>query len=685
MKGNRIIGYRLLLIGLVVLPFLSLIMNEGIQAQVTRSQVNLQFMRAEMLLRREKYQEALSALDVVIEISPGYPAPYLRKAHIYDDLYKRNGDQEVLASSIYYYRKYLTLEYDDEKVLEPSKRLRQLEDILKISHFEDLEEQDSRKELTRQDAAPVVTSDEEAKAAAGTLSISQKPVEEVILNPYHGFNFARHYGVELPQAAVTRPNPVVTDQDLSGHWVSDVCIEDGREMWNFKFAKSSNGNYIITISDQSGIVNPSRERKAIQKQAMSYMRRVRLLNDMRYVIVNEEAEGKTKGNEISFMFAIDEEFVQGKTLSKWAHNVMSNIAHLVSSDNSDAYFADQSNVKAITVEYTFDCKLVTPNVMECNLSNLRNTVNPNGYMRTRRGQDQKIYLHRTSRDYTFYEMPEVIAQQNNAKAEALFAQVNEDAKTQNSKRFPLAILHQYGIGVKQNEDKAIQMITQLATSAGDPIAKAMLANYYFHEAYDEEEHSTTTRRKYLKSSEYWMQSLHRQDDARWYGIKGDMFVRANAVSWDERADLFSSLTTSMVDSAASYYRQGAQKGDVRSMQRLGHLFLYCIPEKRNLEEATMWLNMASDAGNAEAELDLGHYFWLKEDYNAYIKHTARAAEMGCPEAFEELSKAYCCANGRFYGLDYDFEKAILFKQLALQADYDSWIPILVSYGYKVTE
>lgn len=661
-------------------------MNEGLQAQVTRSQVNLQFMRAEMLLRRERFQEALSALDVVIEISPGYPAPYLRKAHIYDDLYMRNGDQEALASSIYYYRKYLTLEYDDEKVLEPSKRLRQLEDILKISHFEDLEEQDSRKELTRQDAAPVVTSDEEAKAAAGTMSVSQKPAEEVILNPYHGFNFARHYGVELPLSTVIKPSSVSSDNDLSGHWVSDVCIEDGREMWNFKFVKTANGNYTITISNLSGIVNPSRERKAIQKQAMSYMRRVRLLNDMRYVIVNEEAEGKPIGNKISFMFAIDEEFVQGKSLSKWAHNLMSNIAHLAPfSDNSDAYFADQSKVKAITVEYTFDCKLVTPNVMECNLSNLRNTVNPNGYMRTRRGQDQKIYLHRTSRDYTFYEMPEVIDLQNNVKAEALFAQVNEDAKNQNSKRFPLAILYQYGIGVKRNEDKAIQLITQLATTAGDPIAKAMLANYYFHEAYDEEEHSTTTRRKYLKSSDYWMQSLHRQDDARWYGIKGDMFVRANAVSWDERADLFSSLTTAMVDSAANYYRQGAQKGDVRSMQRLGHLYIYCIPEKRNLEEATMWLNMASDAGNAEAELDLGHYFWLKEDYNAFIKHTSRAAEMGCPEAFEELSKAYCCANGRFYGLDYDFEKAIQFKRLALQADYDSWIPILVSYGYKVTE
>ena len=661
-------------------------MNEGLQAQVTRSQVNLQFMRAEMLLRRERFQEALSALDVVIEISPGYPAPYLRKAHIYDDLYKRNDDQEALASSIYYYRKYLTLEYDDEKVLEPSKRLRQLEDILKISHFEDLEEQDSRKELTRQDAAPVVTSDEEAKAAAGTMSVSQKPAEEVILNPYHGFNFARHYGVELPLTTVIKPSSVSSDNDLSGHWVSDVCIEDGREMWNFKFVKTANGNYTITISNLSGIVNPSRERKAIQKQAMSYMRRVRLLNDMRYVIVNEEAEGKPIGNKISFMFAIDEEFVQGKSLSKWAHNLMSNIAHLAPvSDNSDAYFADQSKVKAITVEYTFDCKLVTPNVMECNLSNLRNTVNPNGYMRTRRGQDQKIYLHRTSRDYTFYEMPEVIDLQNNAKAEALFAQVNEDAKNQNSKRFPLAILYQYGIGVKRNEDKAIQLITQLATTAGDPIAKAMLANYYFHEAYDEEEHSTTTRRKYLKSSDYWMQSLHRQDDARWYGIKGDMFVRANAVSWDERADLFSSLTTAMVDSAVNYYRQGAQEGDVRSMQRLGHLYIYCIPEKRNLEEATMWLNMASDAGNAEAELDLGHYFWLKEDYNAFIKHTSRAAEMGCPEAFEELSKAYCCANGRFYGLDYDFEKAIQFKRLALQADYDSWIPILVSYGYKVTE
>ena len=687
MKGKGIIGRRLFLWGMVILPFLSLIIDDGIaQAQVTRSQVNLQFMRAEMLLRHEKYTEALSALDVVIDLSPGYPAPYLRKAHIYDDLYRQNGDQESLARAIYYYRKYLTLEYDSGKILEPGKRLRQLEDILKISHFEDLEEQDSRNELARQDAAPIVTSDEEAKAAAGALGEIQRTYEQVNLMPYQGFNFARHYGVELPRATSTRPQSVNGIPELSGHWVSDLCIEDGREMWNFRFKKVGDGSYVITISDQSGIVNTSRERKIIHKQAMTYMRRVRLLNDMRYVIVNEEAEGKLNGNAIKFMFAIDEEYVKGRSLSKWARNVISNIAHLLPfNDDNDSYIEEMDNVQAITVEYTFDCKLVAPNVMECNIGNLRNNVNPNGYMRTGRGKDQKIFLHRTSENYRFYEMPEVSGHQDERLSVVLFEQVNEDAKLHSSCRFPLAILYQYGVGVKQNEDKAIQMMTQIATAVDDPQAKAMLANYYFHEAYEEDEHSTATRRKFLKSSEYWMNNLHRQDDARWYGIKGDMYVRANAVGWDENTDLCSCLTTAQVDSAATYYRQGARKGDIRSMQRMGHLLLNCISAKQDTEEATMWLNMAADAGNAEAELDLGRYYLFREDYNAYITHTCRAAEMGCPEAFDELSNAYCCAYGRFYGLDYDFDKAVQFKNLALQAEYDSWIPILVTYGYKVNE
>ena len=695
-KIDNLIHHKILVLGIVLMTFLPQWTKDVACGQVTRSQVNLQFMRAEMLMRKDKVDDALAALDVVIDMSPGYPAPYLRKAHIYEDLYKRKRDPEILASAIYFYRRYLTLEYDTEKILEPRKRLRELEDVLKISHFEDLEEQDSRVELARQDAAPLVTTDAEAKAAAKTF-FAQKIVEEVPLKPYEGFSFLRHYGLELPKTTVTRTTQNVSNVDLTGHWVSDNCIEDGREMWNFKFKRTDDGSYLITISNQSGIVSESRERRAIQKQAMTYMRRVRLLNDMRYVIVNEEAEGKLNGHDIRFVFAIDEEFDQGKNIYKWTRNMFSNIAHLLPfmdtpSTNNDELNRGQASKltssernETTTVEYTFDCRLVTPNVLECNLGSVRNKVNPNGYMRTRRGQDQKIYLHRTPDDYSYYEMPEFKKQVIERDALTLFSQVSEDASRFVSRNFPLAILYQYGIGVKQNEDKAIQMMTQLATSAGEPTAKAWLANYYFHEAFEEGEYSTMTRRKYLKSSEYWMKNLYDHNDAHWYGLKGDMFIRANSVGWDENGELCSSLTSSMVDSAANYYRQGALRGDLHSIQLLGHLYLWCLPEKRNLEEASLWLNQAIAAGSAEAELDLGYYYLLKEDYRAYLEHTTRSAEMGCPKAFDELSRAYSFARGKFYGLDYDFEKAIQCKHFATQAEVDGWIRILLSYGYKINE
>ena len=693
MKIFSFIQRRLFVLGIVVMIFLPQ-WTEDAYGQVTRSQVNLQFMRAEMFMRKDKVDDALAALDVVIELSPGYPAPYLRKAHIFEDVYERKHDPEALASAIYFYRKFLTLEFDSEKIVEPRKRLRQLEDLLKINHFEDLEEQDSKMELTRQDAAPVVTTDEEAKAAVKTFPI-QKKTEEAPIKPYEGFSFLRRYRMEMPQINLTPMKPASAGFDLTGLWVSDNCIEDGREMWIFQFKRSNNGTYLITISDQSGIVSESRERRAIQKQTMSYMRRVRLLNDMRYVIVNEEAEGKVNGNSINFVFAIDEEYDQGKNIYKWTRNMISNIAHLLPFIDSPSN-TEQDNAQAkelaslersitTTVEYTFDCKLVSPNVLECDLGNVRNSVNANGYMRTRRGQNQKIYLHRASDDYTKYDMPDQVDQRNNYEAQYLFMEVSDDAQRYMSRNYPLAILYQYGIGVKQNEGKAIQLMTQLATMGSEPAAKAWLANYYFHEAYEEEEHSTATRRKYLKSSNYWMQSLHDQNDALWYGLKGDMYVRTNSMGWDEDGDLCSSLTPAMVDSAANYYRQGAHRGDLRSIQQLGHLLLWCTPSKRNLDEASMWLNQAVDAGNAEAELDLGRYYLLKNDYRAYIEHTTRSAEMGCPMAFEELSRAYCYSKGKHHGLDYDFEKSIQCKQLAARAEDDAWIPILLSYGYKISE
>ena len=105
-------------------------------AQITRRQLLRSFHKAATYNNAGDFDKAIEAYRQIAEQVPQYPDTYLRMAEIYDKA--NNVELAVLM-----YRKYINLEMDDAKILEPSARLRTLETQLGIEHYEDTEEREA--------------------------------------------------------------------------------------------------------------------------------------------------------------------------------------------------------------------------------------------------------------------------------------------------------------------------------------------------------------------------------------------------------------------------------------------------------------------------------------------------------------------------------------------------------------
>lgn len=121
---------RRLRLGIVFLSFFFLL---SANAQVTRRQLLRSFYKAASYSNAGNVDKAIETYREIAELVPQYPDTYLRMAEIYDKA-------DNIESAIVMYRKYINLEMDDAKIVEPSARLRALEAQLGMEHYEDIEE-----------------------------------------------------------------------------------------------------------------------------------------------------------------------------------------------------------------------------------------------------------------------------------------------------------------------------------------------------------------------------------------------------------------------------------------------------------------------------------------------------------------------------------------------------------------
>ena len=118
----------------LLLILLTVILATPMAAQVTRKKMLISFHKATTYNNAGHPDKAIATLREIAELAPMYPDTYLRMAEIYDQA----GNKE---SAIVMYRKYINLEMDDAKIVEPSARLKALESDLGMSHYEDTEAQ----------------------------------------------------------------------------------------------------------------------------------------------------------------------------------------------------------------------------------------------------------------------------------------------------------------------------------------------------------------------------------------------------------------------------------------------------------------------------------------------------------------------------------------------------------------
>ena len=108
--------------------------------QVTRGQVLKAMYKADSYHAAGKDSLAIALLDSMATLIPRLSVIYEREGRIYESMYEKQQSKSALNAAVLMYRRYLSLEMNENKTREVSQRLRELEDKLQVAHFEDEEE-----------------------------------------------------------------------------------------------------------------------------------------------------------------------------------------------------------------------------------------------------------------------------------------------------------------------------------------------------------------------------------------------------------------------------------------------------------------------------------------------------------------------------------------------------------------
>lgn len=681
------------------------------EAQVMRSQIYEQFMRAHRLQSLGKDSAAIESLNQVAQMVPEFPPTYLRQADIYNNMYERTHNVEALNAAVFMYRKYLTLEFNEELISEPSQKLRLLEDQLQVSHFEEEESRDSQEESANE-YIPVITDREEAQALASQqteVQVDDKPEVELValvkqepaisqpatatasatnssLIPQLGkpiFSYLDFYKTDIPTTPWTDQiqSPSLNAQSLSGHWVSEIIKADGRELWAFDIKAEGRDDYVVLFSPLSGIVNETKEEGNFYRRAFlltkSYLQKAQLMSGIKSEVINERVKAKTSPNGLAFSIEVENQYKSSTTLFKWGKNLVSNLQMVLpfgaAVSNYVSNYVDQrvanDKQKSNMVTYTFNCQPKTDGIMKCEISSIINSVGENGKARSKVGATTQTSLIRTDANYTVGGNESNYSSKDYGQWDKLFAKVKQDARHDINYNYPLAILYYYGVGTQADAGRALELMTVLASKPGDTRAKAWLSTYFYHKAYTDESKNIFTRRKYLKSAQYWSKVMNDLHQKEWYGVKGDM------CNSDHTRDIFSA----MQDSALYYYQKGDEAGDIYSTYRLGAMYL--LPERKNLAEAQRLLLKAANGGQENAILALAQLAYRQHDLQAYLHNLRLAADLGCPEAYAEAAQALMA--GPSHGMKINPVESMRMNRLAIRSEKDDWIPIILSFGYDI--
>lgn len=670
---------------------------------------------------------AIVTLEEVAMRIPRLPITYLRMAEIYDHMFEVNdADAAALNGAVLMYRKYLSLELNDTKTQPVSARLRVLEDKMKIAHFEEEDQKAGEEQLAMDNAIPVMETDEETeRIAVATMAMKANVIEGLktektgvplsgisatlntpvvaevrkeetsatVMSDYAPEVLAKQscdrlpdlgavnmsrlklYGIE-PAVGIHTPKPceeTLSASLLEGHWVSSITTPSGRESWIFDIVPFGEG-YSVALHRESGVVNHDSEKRTFYNKIIGLLEDNEFLSNTKQTIVCDQVEGSVRGKTLSFTFESEKDYKPSTGIYTWGRTLLENLSSVIPFGNVVYKLGDtflnkrtEKDVEAVfTIESRFNCSLVADGVLECRYAMKEK--------KTAKGKGTKIvnsalsrfYLYKTSEDYVCFTPMDL--ENEDMNYQPLFEKVSHDAVGTVEMNYPLALLYLHGIGTERSEVRAVELMTQLAKEKNCGRAMAWLSTFYFNLAYNnKEEVSASLRKKYLKTSNYWLGKMRSEQMAAWYALKADMNESCNET-----------------DSVLQYYKTGALKGDPYASYKMA----VCALKGRYMKDknpvmARTYLAEACRHNYPDAYLQLALMYrdgvGYPCDTAAYVQNLFKAVDMGSEAALGELSEAYI----RGVGVERSFSMANLMREYRRNAENTVWMDILTLYGYDV--
>ena len=265
-----------------------------IQAQApTRNQLLQLYHKANVAKNKSDYKTAIARYGDIIRLVPQLPEPYLYIAELYDA--NSSTDRRNKELAVFFYRKYIDVQLDDNKTVSAQQRLTQLESDISVAHFDDYLKEDEVKteeeyaqfeidlsdEIIRDiNEADTIVLDEPTMKLIETLSPQNninlssvlneqgKPAGEISIEQTYTLVPDKIYKINIKKQELLFPIEIkpentidamwdistVDRSNLSGRWVSNSRLPNNREMWILDI-DAEQDDIKIALNPNSGILN----------------------------------------------------------------------------------------------------------------------------------------------------------------------------------------------------------------------------------------------------------------------------------------------------------------------------------------------------------------------------------------------------------------------------------------------
>lgn len=540
--------------------------------QVTREQLLKLFYQAQQARQAGDTEEAMTLYKRIINLSPRLPDPYQQLGDLYGADTADVRSQEKAAA---FYGFYLQLKPEAtdyaavQAKMEAAKRQQAA-----------LEE---RSKTVAPAATPVVAVAKPAKPAPKEAVSAAEPVVPIRKE-------------KQPTATPVRP---ASAQSLTGRWVSNTRVENGREAWILD-VKEVDGEYWITINSKSAVRNTE------LFEAMTQM----------------DIQGRMEGSRLRFHFDIAEDYDPEKKEGNVMNSVGDFLGNMLGVDVFEWKLFANSKRKSRKLKYSYEFDLgLEPYSLKGYIhTQVRDQADSLALLTN---NTQGCELFRAPMNYPGLTVPlwSDEEKQRNKELRALFNTTQKQAESDPAAKNNLGTLYWSGIGTRANMKKAVDCF--LSAALENTHAQLNLATLYLEGNGVEKD---------VEKARNWFLSAAEKGYADAYVLCGDSYI-------------FGEQSDNNYDTALYYYDKAITAGSAFGMFRLGWLYKEGLGVKADRSKAMLYLERAMAAGYPEARVVAAELYESDGNLTKAIELLNKAAEEHDTQAMLKLSALYLRGEG----------------------------------------